>query len=69
MSLKDSEFRILNHKPDVIISCTPILTKESPRDRLVKEKFVETVAYNFNSKRITYVESKDRTWEITVLKD
>ena len=69
MSLNHSEFQNLNHKPDVIVSCTPILTKETPRDRLVKEKFVEKVASNFNSQRITYVESKDRTWEITVLKD
>ena len=69
MSLNESGFRNLIHKPDVIISCTPILTKESRRDRLVKEKFLEKVAYNFNSQRITYVESKDRTWEVIVLKE
>ncbi len=68
MSLNDSGFQVLNHRPDVIISCTPILSEESPRDRLVKEKFVAKVALNFDSRRITYVESKDRTWEVTVLK-
>ena len=69
MSLNESEFQILIYKPDVIISCTPILTKESPQDRLVKEKFIEKVATNFNSQRIAYVESKDRTWEVIVLKE
>ena len=69
MSLNEPGFRFLIHKPDVIISCTPILTKESPRDRLVKEKFVEKVALNYNSQRITYVESKDRTWDVIVLKE
>jgi hypothetical protein len=69
MSLNESEFRNLIHKPDVIISCTPILTEQSPRDRLAKERFIERLAHNSNARRLTYIESKDRTWDVIVLKE
>jgi hypothetical protein len=69
MSLNESEFLELIHKPDVIISCNPILNKESLRDRLAKERFIDRVADNSNARRLTYIESKDRTWEVIVLKE
>jgi hypothetical protein len=69
MSLNESGFGILIHKPDVIISCTPMLTRETPQDRLVKEKFIEKAIDNLKVHRITFVESKVRVWDVIVLKE